>query len=127
MKLKDILEKKVIYVRDTNCQYYWDYKYIVEIDDNNYTLINHSGSGSGWEPLGIESVEVGFASAFIRESEYENPFIKCIKDKLDVYDTLGSYLGDCKDEDNGEDYTLIDIILVDKETIEDLLNKKEVE
>jgi hypothetical protein len=118
MKLKDILQNKVLYFRDTDCEYYWSYKYIVEIDNDNVALINHGGSGSGWEPLSIEFVDEEFASAFF-EARYDNSlddFSVCKEEKL--IDYTGNDLQE-EDEDFGE----LDVIMINTNKVQELYNE----
>lgn len=65
LKIKDILDKEIIYEANLGDEYYWSYKFIVKIDEDNYCLINYDGSYSGYIPFNMESVDECFASAFM--------------------------------------------------------------
>ena len=121
MKLKDILDNKILYFRDTDCSYYWDYKYVVEIDNNNVALINHSGSSSGWNPLDIEFVDKEFLYSFF-EKRYNSGL-----DDFEVLDNevLSNYL-ECdlqEDFNDTEDFGELEVILIDKLEMQKLFNE----
>ena len=65
MNIKDILDKKIVYEANLGDEYYWSYKFIVKIDENNYCLINYDNSYSGYIPFNMESVDECFVSAFM--------------------------------------------------------------
>jgi hypothetical protein len=117
MKLIDILDKKVVWFQDTDCEYYWDYKYVVELDKKHYALLNHSGSFSGWNPLFFESVDKEFTSAFLSESEWHDEKFAFVKDKK-LVDYTGNYL-----EEDDKDFSLINIIPIEKETVDKIMKE----
>ena len=120
MKLIDILDKKVIWFKDTDCGYYWDFKYIVELDEEHYALINHSGSMSGWNPLFFESVDKEFVSAFLNGYDYDDRKFEKVDNKI-LVDFTGN--NEYSFKDDGEDFSLIDIITIEKETVDRIIKE----
>ena len=119
LKLKDISEKEVVYFRDTNCVYYWDFKYVVDVDENHFALINHSGSGSGWEVEQMEFVDKEFVFPFFKNSGWDEEFKKIKGEKL------GEHI-DCElINEDGDYYGDEEVILIEKEFV--LSKMKEVE
>lgn len=121
MKFKDILEKEVIYWQDTDCEYYWDYKYIVDLDKDNYVLINEGGSMSGYIEFSIESIDKEFVSNFMTTGDYEFPFEK-------KQGKLNEFIGiDDEFDDEGILYLEHDIVPIKKELVDVYINKLEEE
>ena len=120
MKIIDIRDKKIIYSKNLGDEYYWEYKFIVEIDEDNYCLINYEDSCSGYIPFNMESVDEEFISAFMK-NPYNDNYINFYKsNKL-----LGDYISDydlCYVKD-------VDVIIIPKEKIQKYLDlfKSEVE
>lgn len=111
MKLNELGKCKVVYFRDTNCQYYWDFKYVVEIDECNFALINHGGSYSGWDEEFSEFVDKEFVYPFFKNSGWDEEF-RQVEDK-----TLDDYM-DCDfTNENGVYYGDEEVIIIDKEFV----------
>lgn len=113
MKIIDIRDKKIIYSKNLGDGYYWEYKFIVEIDEDNYCLINYDDSMSGYIPFSMECVDEGFISAFMKDPYYDNYINfdksnKLLGDYIDDYD-----LGYVKD---------VDVILISKEKLQPYLD-----
>ena len=116
MKLKDILDKKLVMLKDTDCNYYWDYKYVVEIDEDNYALINHSGSGSGYCPLHFEFVDKEFAYQFFKGEDWETIKFEKTDENLGIY--TGNDEWSFQDDWNGtENYGELEVIVISKEYV----------
>lgn len=123
MKLKDILKNKVLYFRDTDCHYYWDYKYIVEIDKDTVALINHNGSQSGYYPLFIEFVDEAFVSAFFEKRFYNRlDDFKCL---INENHTLQKYIYSLKESEYGDyqDFGELDVIPIDIKYVQEQFNE----
>jgi len=120
MKIIDIRDKKIIYSKNLGDEYYWSYKFIVKIDEDNYCLINYDNSMSGYIPFNMECADEEFISAFMKDP-YDDNYINFDKsDKL-----LRDYISDynlCDVED-------VDVIIIPKEKIQKYLDlfKSEVE
>ena len=76
LKIKDILDNKVIYEENLGDDYYWDYRIIVQIDEENIVLIEYDDSRSGYIPFSIESVDKEFISSFVDNYYDKNRKIK---------------------------------------------------
>lgn len=120
MKIIDIRDKKIIYSKNLGDNYYWGYKFIVQIDENNYCLINYDDSCSGYIPFNMESVDECFASAFMKDP-YNNNYIN--------FDKSNKLLGDYISDYNLCDVKDVDVIIISKEKIQKYLDlfKSEVE
>ena len=106
MKIKDIKNKRILYINHMDSgDYYWSEKFIVEIDDKYWALINYQDSQSGYLEHFIESVDKEFISAFF-DKGCHNRYAwekqrKCIK--------LEPYV-EKEDEDS-------EVVLIEKELI----------
>ena len=118
MELIDLRKNKVIYSKNLGDSYYWEYKLIVECNDNNYCLINYDGSSSGYIEFCMESVSEDFISAFFN-NPYEDGIIMFDKDNSLLQDYLNEYYGDFEDIAN------IEAILIPKEKIQKYLDMLE--
>lgn len=118
MKLIDILDKKIIYSKNLGDRYYWEYKFIIKIDEDNYCLINYDDSFSGWIKFHIECVDEAFISAFMKDP-YNDNFIN--------FDKCDKALGDYIDDDDLGLGRNVDVVLIPKEKIQVYLNLFESE
>lgn len=107
MKIKDLKGKKIIYKCDMGDSYYFDEKLIVEVDANNYCLLNYENSFSGYIEYTIESVDKEFISSFFHDHKF------LVENEL-----IDEYLNEDEDVVNSE------IILIPKEIIESYILKK---
>ena len=116
MKIIDIRDKKIIYGKNLGDEWYWEYKFIVQIDDDNYCLINYDDSFSGGIEFTMECVDEEFISVFM-DDKYIN------FDKYDV--PLSEYI----DDDDLQYVKDVDVIIIPKEKIQKYLDlfKSEVE
>ena len=109
MKIIDIIDKKIIYSKNLGDGYYWHYKFIVQIDKDNYCLINYDDSFSGWISFHMECVNESFISAFMKDY-YDDNFINFDKCDKPLGDYIGDdYLGLVRD---------VDVVLIPKEKIQ---------
>ena len=120
MKIIDIKDKPIIYCKNLGDEYYWEYKLIVQVDENNYCLINYDDSYSGYISFNMECVDEEFVSAFMK-NPYADDFINFNKtNKL-----LSEFIINKKDIETA---TNSDVVLIPKEKIQyylDILDKEE--
>ena len=88
MKYKDILDKKVIFEENLGDKYYWDYRIIVQIDENNIVLIEYEDSYSGWLPFAVETVDKEFISSFFDTYGDKNRKVKLNYESADKLEDL---------------------------------------
>ena len=110
MKIADLLHKKLLYGANLGDEYYWDYRFIVEVDDKYYCLLNYQDSVSGWVAFQVESIDEEFLSDFL-----ETIFVKTTEDAniQTMYDTL---FCDVREEE---------VILIKKSKVDVLLKEGE--
>ena len=110
MKIADLLHKKLLYGANLGDEYYWDYRFIVEVDDEYYCLLNYQDSISGWIEFQVESIDEEFLSNFL-----ETTFVKATDDTdiQTMYDNLFC--------DIGEE----EVILIEKSKVDALLKEEE--
>ena len=113
MKIIDIRDKKIIYSKNLGDRYYWEYKFIVEIDEDNYCLINYDGSMSGWIHFRMECADEGFISAFMKDP-YDDNYIN--------FDKSNKLLGDYISDYNLCDVKDVDVVIIPKEKIQKYLD-----
>ena len=113
MKIIDIRDKKIIYSKNIGDNWYWAYKFIVEIDKDNYCLINYDDSYSGWIHFRMECVDEGFISAFMKDP-YDDNYIN--------FDKSNKLLGDYISDDNLCDVKDVDVVVIPKEKIQKYLD-----
>lgn len=113
MKIIDIRDKKIIYLKNLGDSYYWEYKFIVEIDEDNYCLINYDDSYSGWISFRMECVDEEFISAFMKDT-YDDNYIN--------FDKSNKLLGDYISDDYLCDVKDVDVIIIPKEKIQKYLD-----
>ena len=118
LKFKDILNKKVLYCENLGDEYYWDYRLIVQINENYITLIEYDDSYSGYISFSVESVDKEFISSF-----FEDYSDKDRKIKLDFEST--TKLKDIIDFEYEPDYLEEEIIILELEDIKNYLEDKE--
>lgn len=114
LKIKDIMDKKIIYSKNLGDSYYWEYKFIVEIDENNYCLINYDDSMSGWIPFKMECVDEELISAFMKNPYDDNNYIN--------FDKSNKLLGDYISDYNLCDVKDVDVVIIPKEKIQSYLD-----
>ncbi len=85
MKIKDIIDNKVLYLFNLGDRYYWDLKIVVKIDNTNVVCLNVEGSQSGYVPPFIESVDEEFLSVWLPKMKKNGneTFVGKLKDVLD--------------------------------------------
>lgn len=120
MKIIDIRDKKIIYSKNLGDSYYWEYKFIVEIDEDNYCLINYDDSYSGWIHFKMECIDEEFISAFMKDP-YDDNYIN--------FDKSNKLLGNYIREDDLVNVKDVDVIIIPREKIQVYLDlfKSEVE
>lgn len=114
MKFKDILDKKVLYSENLGDEYYYDYRIIVQINENEITLIEYNDSYSGYIPFFIESVDKEFISSYFDNYEDEKTKIK-----LDFNSDIT--LKDCINFEDEEKYLEEEIIILNINDIKDYI------
>jgi len=117
MKIIDIIDKKIIYGKNLGDNWYWEYKFIVQIDEDNYCLINYDDSYSGWIRFKMECVDEEFISAFMKD--YDDKYINF--DKCDV--PLSKFI----DDDDLQYVKDEEVILIPKEKLKVYLDLFESE
>jgi len=112
MKFKDILDKKVVYIENLGDEYYWDYRIIVQIDENSIVLIEYDDSQSGYISFAVESVDKEFISSF-----FDNYLDKDRKVKLNMDSSI--VLKDEVDFDYNKEYLDEEIVVLKLEDIKE--------
>lgn len=118
MKIIDIRDKEIKYSKNLGDNYYWEYRFIVKIDDDNYCLINYDDSFSGWISFKMECADEEFISAFIKDP-YDDNYLN--------FDKSNKLLGDYINDDNLGKVRDVDVVLIPKEKIQAYLNLLESE
>lgn len=113
MKILDIRDKKILFKKNLGDNYYWEYRFIVQVDENNYCLINYNDSFSGWISFNMECVDEEFVSAFMKDP-YDDNYLNFDKSDEVLGDYIANYnLGEVKD---------VDVVLIPKEKIQKYLD-----
>lgn len=65
MNIIDLKGKPLAYSRNLGDAYYWEYHFIIDVDDEHYCLLNYEDSMSGYVEYQVESIDEEFLSDYL--------------------------------------------------------------